>query len=130
MDEHKHSDHGSMMHEHSTHEHHNHREHSHMNHEHREQDVHDHGAHNHHDHHTHMVQDFRKRFWISLGLTLPVLALSPMIQQVTGFADVLRFSGDLFIAFLISSVIIFYGGWPFLNGMVDELKKKTPGMMR
>ena len=83
----------------------------------------------HHDHHAHMVQDFRKRFWISLALTVPVLLLSPMIQEVIGLGTALRFSGDMLISFFLSSVIFFYGGWPFLKGMVGELKKKTPGMM-
>jgi len=95
-------------------------------------DEHDHGGHNghnHHDHHTHMVQDFRKRFWISLILTAPILLLSPMIQQLIGLGTVLRFSGDLLVSFALSSVVFFYGGWPFLKGMAEELKKKTPGMM-
>ena len=129
MDEHKHHVHGDMTHEHSAHTHHNHEEHVPANQEHQKHDGHDHGAHNHRDHHAMMVQDFRKRFWISLVLTLPVLLLSPMIQQVIGLGESLRFSGDLLTAFLISSVIFFYGGWPFLKGMTDELKKKTPGMM-
>ena len=83
--------------------------------------------HGHHDHHANMVADFRKRFWISLILTIPVLILSPMIQEFLGFA--LRFKGDLFLGFLFSSLIYFYGGWPFLKGLVNELKKKSPGMM-
>ena len=76
-----------------------------------------------------MVQDFRKRFWISLVLTLPILLLSPMIQQVLGLGESLRFSGDLILSFLFSSLVFFYGGWPFLKGMAGELKKKSPGMM-
>ncbi len=111
----------SKVQEHHAHEHNN------MDHEH-----HDHGAHqghSHHDHHAMMVRDFRKRFWISLALTVPILLLSPMIQQVLGLGVRLRFTGDLVLSFFLSSVVFFYGGWPFLKGMVDELKKKTPGMM-
>ena len=88
-----------------------------------------HGGHSHHDHHAMMVRDFRKRFWISLALTVPILLLSPMIQQVLDLGESLRFGGDLILSFLFSSLIFFYGGWPFLKGMVEELKKKSPGMM-
>ncbi|MHB2156222.1 heavy metal translocating P-type ATPase [Calditrichota bacterium GD2] len=83
--------------------------------------------HDHHDHHQMMVADFRKRFWISLALTVPVLLLSPMIQKFLGFS--LRFTGDLVVSFVLASAIYFYGGWPFLKGMVQELRKKIPGMM-
>ncbi len=76
-----------------------------------------------------MVKDFRKRFWISLGFTLPILLLSPMIQNLLGLGTALRFSGDLFLSFALSSFVFFYGGWPFLKGMIGELRKKTPGMM-
>lgn len=124
MDEHKHNAHGNMMHEHKGRMPQNHSEHNHTNHEHRKHD-----GHNHHDHHARMVQDFRKRFWIALGLTVPVLLLSPMIQHLLGLGDALRFSGDIIVSFLLSSIVFFYGGWPFLKGMLDEIKKKTPGMM-
>lgn len=117
------------QHGHNMHPHHNHEGHNHAGHEHHDSGGYEHGAHNHHDHHAMMVRDFRKRFWISLALTVPVLLLSPMIQQLIGLGESLRFSGDLLTAFLISSIIFFYGGWPFLKGMVDEIKKKTPGMM-
>ncbi len=87
------------------------------------------GGHDHHSHHAQMVEDFRKRFWISLAATLPILAFSPMIQQFLGLRDSLRFTGDLFINLLVSSFVFFYGGWPFLKGLFDELKEKSPGMM-
>lgn len=80
-------------------------------------------------HHEMMVADFRKRFWISLAITIPVLVLSPMIQMFFGLDMSLRFSGDLYVLFALSSVIFFYGGYPFLKGLVDELSKRTPGMM-
>jgi len=76
-----------------------------------------------------MVADFRKRFWISLLLTVPILLLSPMIQEFLGLADRLRFSGDLFVSFLFSTAVFFYGGWPFLKGFFDELRQRNPGMM-
>ena len=83
----------------------------------------------HHNHHTHMVADFRRRFWISLILTIPVLALAPLIQQVLGVEEAWRFPGDRFVQFAVASVIFFYGGWPFLKGIHAELGRKQPGMM-
>ena len=41
-------------------------------------------GHNHHDHHTHMAADFRRRFFVCLGVTLPILALSPMVREWVG----------------------------------------------
>jgi len=62
-------------------------------------------------------------------ITLPVLVLSPMIQGLLGYEFTLLGSADRYILFVLSSVVYFYGGWPFLTGLVDELKKKQPGMM-
>jgi len=62
-------------------------------------------------------------------ITLPVLVLSPMIQGLLGYEFTLLGSADRYILFILSSVVYFYGGWPFLTGLVDELKKKQPGMM-
>jgi Cu2+-exporting ATPase len=76
-----------------------------------------------------MIADFRRRFWVSLVLTLPVLALSPLIQSVLGLDDVLVFAGDSYVLLGLSSVIFFYGGWPFLSGLGGELRKREPGMM-
>ncbi len=90
------------------------------------------GAHkgkNHSGHHARMVADFRQRFWISLVATVPILILSPMIQQFLGLDEVMRFSGDTYILFLVSSFVFFYGGYPFLKGLYDELKQLKPGMM-
>ncbi|GKV56892.1 heavy metal translocating P-type ATPase [Sporosarcina sp. NCCP-2222] len=97
-------------------EHSNHHEHHHQ-----------HGMVNHQNHHAHMVGDFKKRFYISLLVTIPILLLSPMIQM---FLSVdWRFNGDMYILFALSTFVFFYGGWPFLAGAKDELKKKNPGMM-
>ena len=82
----------------------------------------------HGDHHAHMVKDFKKRFWISLAVTLPVLFLSPMIQSFFELA-LLGFDGDLYVLFAFSTFIFFYGGWPFLKGFFEELKEAQPGMM-
>ncbi|MEQ8547128.1 MAG: copper-translocating P-type ATPase [Cyclobacteriaceae bacterium] len=89
---------------------------------------HSHGDHHdHHDHHAHMIEDFKKRFWISLVIMLPIVVLAPMIQGLIGYE--LRFDGDRYVQFGLSSILFFYGGWPFLKGLVDEVKDKSPGMM-
>ncbi len=85
------------------------------------------GGGGHHDHHAHMIDDFRKRFWISLVLTLPILVLAPMIQELLGYE--LRFPGDRYVQFGLATIIFFYGGWPFLKGLADEVRQKSPGMM-
>ncbi len=80
-------------------------------------------------HHGSMVEDFRKRFWISLLITLPILILSPAIQEMAGLGNMLRFAGDTYILFALSSFVYFYGGYPFLKGIIDELRSARPGMM-
>ena len=83
--------------------------------------------HAHHDHHAHMAADFRKRFWISLVLTLPILVLSPMLQTLVGLREAIRFPGDIYVLFGLSSAVFWYGGWPFLKGFFEELKSRRPG---
>ncbi len=85
--------------------------------------------HAHHDHHQHMVEDFRRRFWVTALLTIPILALAPLIQSTLGLQDALDFPGDSLIQFLLSSLVYFYGGRPFLKGFVDEIGDRNPGMM-
>ena len=80
-----------------------------------------------HDHHKMMVKDFRKRFWISLIITIPILFLSPMIQEFFGYD--LLLPGNPYILFALSSFVYFWGGWPFLKGFYNEIKSKGPGMM-
>lgn len=97
---------------------------------HHDHDQNDHGENHHHDHGDHhraMISDFKKRFWISLVLSVPVVIFAPMIQKILGYT--LEFPGVEYAVFALSSVIYFFGGWPFLKGMVDEVKKKSPGMM-
>ena len=74
-----------------------------------------------------MVEDFKKRFIISIFLTFPILVLSPMIQMFMGVD--FRFNGDTLLLFALSTILFIYGGKPFLIGAVDELKVKSPGMM-
>lgn len=80
-----------------------------------------------HNHHAMMIADFKKRFFVVLILTIPIMLLSPMIQH---FLNVdWHFSGSLYILFAISTIVFIYGGWPFLKGLVTEIKDKNPGMM-
>ena len=80
-------------------------------------------------HHAHMAADFRKRFWISLALTLPILLLSLLLQKLVGLREAIRFPGDLYVLFGLASAVFWYGGWPFLKGLFDELRYGRPGMM-
>ncbi len=76
-----------------------------------------------------MLADFKKRFWVSLVLTLPIAAFSPMLGGLLGYGEALDIPGRLPLLFALSTVVFFYGGWPFLKGGVDEVKKGQPGMM-
>lgn len=80
-----------------------------------------------HDHHKMMIDDFKKRFWVTLVLTVPILFISPMIQDFLGYEFLLP--GNPYILFILSSVVYFYGGWPFITGFWSEVKKAAPGMM-
>jgi Cu2+-exporting ATPase len=76
-----------------------------------------------------MVADYRRRFWLVLVLTPPVLLLSPMIQHWLGITETLSFPGDRYVLFMLSTIAYVYGGWPFLTGFTSELRKGQPGMM-
>src|SRR5438105_5221735 len=88
-----------------------------------------HGAHRAHDRHAgHSVAMFRDRFWLSLALTIPVVALSRDIQQWFGYA-IPAFPGSAYVSAVIGTVIFAYGGMVFLRGGRDELRDRQPGMM-
>jgi Cu2+-exporting ATPase len=74
-----------------------------------------------------MIEDFKRRFFVCLALTVPIVVLSPTVQGFFGFN--FGFPGSDYLVFLLSSVVYFYGGYPFLKGFIDEMKNKTPGMM-
>lgn len=81
-----------------------------------------------HDKHSgHNVSDFRKRFIICTLVSIPVLALSHMLQLWLGFE--LIFPGDKYVLALLSTFIFVYGGYPFLKGLYDEVKDNAIGMM-
>lgn len=83
--------------------------------------------HDHEGHHEHMVSDFRRRFWISLIITIPLLFISSTIQEWFGYK--FGFKGKEYVIFIMATFLFFYGGWPFLKGLFNELKEKQPGMM-
>ncbi len=81
------------------------------------------------DHNAMMIADFRRRFWWSLAVTVPILIFSPVIQDLFGLGGILRFDGDGYVLLALSSVVYFYGGYPFLRGFFEELRTRSPGMM-
>ncbi len=86
-----------------------------------------HGEGGHDKHAGHHIADFWNRFIICSIITIPVLALSPMIQDWMGFEWV--FPGDKYILAVLSTFIFVYGGHPFLKGLYDEVKDRAIGMM-
>ena len=105
----------------SKHEHHHTKVEKHSEHEHQ------HSGHSGHAHHAGMIDDYKKRFYIVLVLTIPIMALSPMIQHWLGVDW--TFTSSLYILMLLSSIVYFFGGWPFLIGLKDEVKSRSIGMM-
>ncbi len=77
--------------------------------------------------HAMMIADFKKRFYVVLILTVPIVLLSTMIQKFIGVDW--DFEGSKYILFALSSVVFLYGGWPFFKGLVNEVNTKNPGMM-
>jgi Cu2+-exporting ATPase len=80
-----------------------------------------------HDHHGMMISDFRKRFYVVLILTIPIMLLSEMIQHWLNIR--ISFTGSEYVLLILSSIVFFYGGWPFLKGWFSEMKTWKPGMM-
>jgi Cu2+-exporting ATPase len=79
------------------------------------------------DHTGHEVM-FRNRFWVCLALTVPVLLYSPHIQEWLNFS-VPAFPGSQWLVPLFSIIIFIYGGVPFLQMAIPELRNRQPGMM-
>ncbi len=81
-----------------------------------------------HDHsHEAMIADYRRRFTVSVILTIPIILLSPSIQDFLGYRITLP--GQSYILWFLSTVVYVYGGYPFIRGLVDEVRKRLPGMM-
>lgn len=90
---------------------------------HQDKEAHDHSV----DHVGH-EQMFRSRFWISTLISIPVLLYSPFVQATLNF-EMPAFAGSEWITPTFAVIIFFYGGWPFLQMAVPEVKNRRPGMM-
>jgi Cu2+-exporting ATPase len=77
--------------------------------------------------HRHMLEDFRRRFFISLILTVPILILSPGFQAFFGISY--SFTASNYILLVLSTAVYAYGGYPFLKGIVQEVRTRLLGMM-
>ncbi|MFI5846265.1 heavy metal translocating P-type ATPase [Micromonospora chalcea] len=82
----------------------------------------DHGAHAGHD-----PEQFRRRFWLSLALTVPIVVTSHMVMDWFGYS--LDFPGVSWVGPVLGTAVFAYGGWPFLTGGLRELRERAPGMM-
>jgi Cu2+-exporting ATPase len=80
-----------------------------------------------HESHSSGIADFKKRFYVVLILTIPIMLLSEMIQHWLKLN--FTFPGSNYLLLILSSIVFFYGGWPFLKGLVGEMSVKNPGMM-
>lgn len=80
-----------------------------------------------HSSHSSGIADFRKRFYVVLVLTIPIMLLSEMIQHWLNIH--ISFPGSKYVLLALASIVFFYGGWPFLKGLVGEIRVKNPGMM-
>lgn len=92
-----------------------------------------HGGHEEHEFaaeggdHSHMADEFRTRFIVSVALTIPVLILSPTIQGFFGYR-LPPFPGDSLLLLALASGVVFYGGWPFYLGAAQSLRRRTADM--
>jgi Cu2+-exporting ATPase len=86
----------------------------------------DHSAHD--GHVGHSPDMFRRPFWVSLGLTIPIVIYSQMIQMLLGYTAP-AFPGSEYLGLVLGSVVFWYGGWPFLSGALAEIRHRAPGMM-
>ena len=87
-----------------------------------------HAGHTGHDKHAgHDPEMFRRKFWLSLLLTLPIVVTSDMVMDWFGYS--LDFPGIEWVGPVLGSFVFFYGGWPFLIGGVREARDRAPGMM-
>lgn len=104
-----------------AHNHQNHMNHSnHMHHD-------NHESHNHHSGHAHHHGNFKVKFFVSLIFGIPIILLSPLMGVNLPFQ--FTFPGSEWVVLILSTILFFYGGKPFLSGGKDEIAAKKPGMM-
>ena len=94
----------------------------------RAHDKHAHDKHAHDKHAGHSVAMFRDRFWLSLALTIPILVWGHMLPSLFGYVPP-QVPGARWIAPILGTVVFVYGGLPFLQGALGELRARLPGMM-
>ena len=103
-------------------------EHNHQNHmNHSNQMHHDNHASHHHSGHAHHHGNFKVKFFVSLIFAIPIILLSPMMGVNLPFQ--FTFPGSEWVVLILSTILFFYGGKPFLSGGKDEIATKKPGMM-
>ncbi|HGL4901503.1 TPA: heavy metal translocating P-type ATPase [Staphylococcus aureus] len=104
-------------------------EHNHQNHmNHSNQMHHDnHASHDHHSGHAHHHGNFKVKFFVSLIFAIPIILLSPLMGVNLPFQ--FTFPGSEWVVLILSTILFFYGGKPFLSGGKDEIATKKPGMM-
>ncbi len=90
---------------------------------------HAHTTHTSHSHGESMMADYKKRLFICLFLTIPVFILTPLVQEALQLNIFINFYGEEYILLFISSIVFFYGGYPFFKGFKEEISDKIPGMM-
>src|SRR5690349_10746350 len=87
-----------------------------------------HGGHSGHGGHAgHDPAIFRRKFWLSLALTVPIVVTSEMVMEWFGYS--LDFPGIGWVGPVLGTFVFLYGGWPFLTGAVSEIRGRAPGMM-
>ncbi|MDD2315177.1 MAG: heavy metal translocating P-type ATPase [Proteiniphilum sp.] len=123
-----HSHHEHEMHHHAMNEGHDMHSHTRVTHDHM-----NHTGHEGHDHagghlgHMSHMGNLKQKFWISLIITIPIILLSTFMGERLPLQ--FSFPGSDWVVLVLSSVLFFYGGTPFLKGAKMELKEKNPAMM-
>jgi Cu2+-exporting ATPase len=77
-----------------------------------------------HDHHKMMIAEIKRRFFVVPGLTVSIILISPMLQNLGKVHR--QFTGSNYILLVFSTIVFIYGGYPFLEGFISEIKSKSP----